>query len=371
MLETYHSARKVYEALNQPDNITYQLFNTGHGYWPEMQIAMLDWFNTHLKRNSLAAKIDLDQVKLLPIEKLATYPKGQRDAKVVTTADYCRNKGTELRQTMLSNKHINPDEKKSRLKEILSLNDKNEYREIHHFSNTGEWSRIIIETEEGQLIPLLYTPPAGKETNYTIISHPFGKDSIPQSLIQQEKQKGNGLILVDLWGTGESRSNEAIRIDGALPPFHTLARSALWLGQTVTGNWVNELTLIHKVAVTQLNAQSVKLIGFKETAVASLLFTTLYNHPVQAELYDAPISYMFDDRENIDHFNMAIHIPGILEWGDISLAAAISNADLTFIRPVTISGRQSGQTSRTQFEKECTTLKKQTQSTGKTTFVWN
>lgn len=370
MLGTYHSSLKIYDALNQPDKITYQLFNTGHGYWPEMQLAMIDWFNIHLKGNSTVVKRGLEEVKFLPIEELATYPKGERDKKVLTTADYCRIKGNELRQSMLSNNSINPVEKKNRLKEILSLKGKSTYREIHHSSDTEGWRKIIIETEDGRLIPLLYTIPAGNDGNYTIISHPFGKDSIPQSILDGEKQKGNGLILVDLWGTGESRSNEAVRIDGALPPFHTLSRSALWLGQTVIGNWVNELTLVHKAAITQLNAQSVKLIGFKETAVASLLFNALNNYPVQAALYNAPISYLFDSRASVDHFNMAIHIPGFLEWGDISLAAAISNADITFIRPVTMSGHQPEKTSRTQIEKEFATLKKKAQSTGKTTFIW-
>lgn len=371
MLSTYHSSRKVYEALNQSDKITYQLFNTGHGYWPEMQLTMLDWFNTHLKGNVNASKKDLEEVKLLPIEQLATYRKGERDKKVLTTETYCRIKGNEFRRSMLSKDDINVIEKRNRLKEILSLKENSTYEEIYHAGNQEEWNKIIIETEEGQLIPILYTIPKGKDKVYTIVSHPFGKDSIPHSLLLDEIRKGNGLILVDLWGTGESCSGEAIRIDGSLPPFHTLSRSALWLGKTVIGNWVNELTFVHNVAVTQLNAQSIKLIGFKETAVAALLFSALCDFSVQVELYNAPVSYLFDKRTNVDYFNMAIHIPGFLEWGDISLATAISNAGITFVRPVTMSGNHPDKESSIQFEKEFSSLKKKTQSTGKTTFIWN
>ena len=38
---------------------------------------------------------------------------------------------------------------------------------------------------------------------------------------------------------------------------------------------------------------------------------------------------------------MAIHIPGILEWGDISLASALNKKTcLNFVDPVSISGRK-------------------------------
>ena len=37
---------------------------------------------------------------------------------------------------------------------------------------------------------------------------------------------------------------------------------------------------------------------------------------------------------------MGIHIPGILKWGDISLAAALSGAEINFINPVSITGRK-------------------------------
>jgi len=56
-------------------------------------------------------------------------------------------------------------------------------------------------------------------------------------------------------------------------------------------------------------------------------------------LRDAPVSYLFDDRENVDFFSMGIHLPGILKWGDVSLAAALSGKDLTFFHPVTMSGQ--------------------------------
>ena len=44
---------------------------------------------------------------------------------------------------------------------------------------------------------------------------------------------------------------------------------------------------------------------------------------------EAPVSYLFDNREGIDFFNMAIHLPGFLVWGDVSLASALSGKNIT------------------------------------------
>jgi hypothetical protein len=37
---------------------------------------------------------------------------------------------------------------------------------------------------------------------------------------------------------------------------------------------------------------------------------------------------------------MAVHLPGFLPWGDVSLAAALSGKDITIINPVTMSGQK-------------------------------
>jgi hypothetical protein len=36
---------------------------------------------------------------------------------------------------------------------------------------------------------------------------------------------------------------------------------------------------------------------------------------------------------------MGVHLPGFLQWGDVSLAAALAGKDVRFMRPVTMSGR--------------------------------
>ena len=53
---------------------------------------------------------------------------------------------------------------------------------------------------------------------------------------------------------------------------------------------------------------------------------------------------------------MAIHLPGILKWGDISLAAGLSEAEITFVEPVSISGRKLTGKEVETYKKEFSTI---------------
>ncbi|HEY6083649.1 MAG TPA: hypothetical protein VIU45_09340, partial [Chitinophagaceae bacterium] len=77
----------------------------------------------------------------------------------------------------------------------------------------------------------------------------------------------------------------------------------------------------------------------KEIAVAALFQSALHNNVDNCILRNCPVSYVLDRREGIDFFNMAIHIPHFLQWGDISLAVALNNrAKIIFNNPVSITG---------------------------------
>jgi hypothetical protein len=55
---------------------------------------------------------------------------------------------------------------------------------------------------------------------------------------------------------------------------------------------------------------------------------------------------------------MAIHIPGFLNWGDISLAAALSGKDITFVNPLSMSGRKITGPELKNFEAEFARVRK-------------
>ena len=111
MLKNYSGAKKVYESQNKSENIDYQLFNTGHGYWPEMQLAMLNWFNKNLKEAPSKNIRGLEEVKILPIETLATINEKNKD-RIVTTEEYCKQIGRELKEKFKKEKKINAPSKR-------------------------------------------------------------------------------------------------------------------------------------------------------------------------------------------------------------------------------------------------------------------
>lgn len=86
-------------------------------------------------------------------------------------------------------------------------------------------------------------------------------------------------------------------------------------------------------------------------------------------LRDAPVSYIFDNRDSVDYFSMGIHLPGFLKWGDISLAAAISGKNIKFISPVTMSGQPIGKDQLKEYQAEFDKIGKLCKSKGKTSLL--
>lgn len=370
MQSTYTRAKEIYKAVGKPNNIDYELFNTGHGYWPDMQITMLSWFDIHLKTHCRFPQAELDEVRLQDVNRLATYRDKAKEPELVTTAIYCSQQAEAFRNKMLMQKETNVPLMRKELADLLSVHSFKDYKMLHQAVVSEGWDQIIIETNEDRLIPFLHKFPAqGKP--YTIIAYPTGKDSIPRQLIEEKIAAGEGVVLVDLWGTGESRSEEATKVDGSLPPFHTLARSALWLGETVMGKWVGELEAVVNVVAETYNADRITLVGVKETAIATLLFAALDTRSFDVELQQLPVSYQFDNQEQINAFNMAAHIPGFLQWGDISRVAALTQSRITCEQPVTMSGRTPSKEEQKRIEKEFLLLRKQTGQQTEFKFKWN
>lgn len=352
MLETYQQVKPIYKHLSAEDKLSYELFDTGHGYWPEMQEAMVRSFNKFLTNRSPEETIKINPFHTIDPKLLATYPPGERPKIIMTTAEFCKAKGEEFRHVLLNQSKLDKTRKIQQLKEILHLESPSKISRIQEFPSKNGWLRMVIKGSDNQEIPLLYYAPKGIKRQYTILLHSSGKQGIPSALIEQLKNEGQGIILPDLWGTGENSSPEAIKITGALPPFHTLSRSALWLGNTTMGKWVEDINLITQFLQAKYQAERITIDASKETGLSALLFSTFTSAVSSITLRESPISYQFDTREGIDYYNMAVHIPGVLKWGDISLMAALSNSALHFINPLTLSGRSLETTEQAQTEQE-------------------
>lgn len=369
MLRTYNNALPVFKMLNSEKNLSYAVLDTTHGYWPKNREIMLGWFDLHLKGLGDGSPVKEKSFELLEPGQLMVFPNGQRDPRVLTTEEYCKRKGNELRKQFLNTGSIDIHAKRNELKDILGITGKPEISEVHSFPPLSGWNRYAIETDDNKLIPLLHLAPANKSAGYTVICHPDGKGNIPLSLIAELKQKGSGIVIADLSGTGEVYTTSSGSSDRTAK-LHTISRAEIWLGRTIPGEWASELNVITEFLKTRFNAARISYDCYGEAGLAALFLNATEEIPETGEiiLRNTPVSYLFDTRENIDYFSMGIHLPGFLIWGDVSLAAALSGKNVSFIGPVTMSGHTPGTAELKKYLAEFEQIREKCKQPGKIEF---
>jgi hypothetical protein len=366
MLRSYSNVLPVFKMTGSKNNISYQLFDLPHGYFPEDINAMLQWFNVHLKNMDSLSEIKDTPVQALPYQQLMVYPKEPRDAGIMTTAEFCIKKGNELRRAFLDHETYNANEKREELRNILRARNESKFKKLNEYSDVDGWKRLAIETTKDELIPLLVREPTSSN-EWTLISHPDGKEKIPQDIIDDIISSGSGIAIIDLSGTGEM-SSENLHSADSTGKLRTLSKSNLLLGKTVLGEWMNELKIASGYIHSKYASEKVNIYGFKEAGLAGLYLAALDDKTGQVTLNSAPVSYLFDNREGIENFSTAIHIPGFLNWGDVSLAAALSGKNIIFIHPVTMSGNKIGASKLNSVDQEFKQIRKACRVPGETAF---
>jgi hypothetical protein len=338
MIRSYTNAKSIFRMYGVENNIAYQLFDLSHGYHAEDREAMLGWFDLHLKGIGTGVAKKEIPFEVLPEEKLMVFAKGQRDANVIGTVEYCKKRGQELRNDYLNARSFDLELKRNKLKDILGISEKSVLDTVYEFQKTNGWSRFALGTSDGKLIPLLVRPSSGGSKEYVIVSNPEGKNNIPHRLIDQIIQSGKGIAIVDLSGTGEAASTSTGE-DYAKGKLRIISLTELWFGRTILGEWVKELNVVTSFLISGYQAEKIQLDGTRETGLAGLFFGATGGKVDTIILRDAPVSYLIGDRESIDFYSMAVHLNGILNWGDISLATALTGKNIQFINPLTFSGK--------------------------------
>jgi len=369
MLRSYNNALAVFKMMGKEENISYRIFDLTHGYMAEDREAMLGWFDFHLKGTGNGQPRKEIPFEQLPEEKLMVFSKGKRDANVISTDEYCRMRGNELRSAFLATKSFDEEKKKHELHAIVRLKDKTDLKKAYKYPSLNGWDRLAIETTDNKLIPLLHLAPSNASAGYVIICNPGGKKSIPPSIIDEWKKKGTGIVIADLTGTGESASPSDWPKNNKSMILHTLARAEIWLGKTIMGEWIKDYYLIARYLKSEYKAEKIVIDGSREAGLAGLFYGALEGIVDEIILRDSPVSYLFHNRESVDLFSMAIHLPGILNWGDVSLAAALCGKDVTFVNPVTMSGQKLSQDKLKSFQAEFDNIRNICRKPGKTIFI--
>jgi len=357
MLTSFEKTKPVYRMLSAESNIANKIFDLPHGYYPEDRQAMLGWFNQHLKGIGNGEPVSEPVIDTIPYRKLMAFQEGKRDPLVMNTETYCKTVGNTLRKSWLGGDVINKAEKTAGLRGMLGIGEENQLARIYEYTTINGWKRLALEAADGRIIPILIKLPVPGGNDFVIICNTDSMRKTSQELIESYARQGTGVVLVDLTGIGENGSMES-HLNDINGNFRTLARSEYWLGKTLIGEWANDLDVVVQYLQSACKANSVIIDGTREAGLAALFSAAVYHNADKLILRDTPLSYLFDNRENIDFYTNAIHVPGILKWGDISLAAALTGTDVTFINPLTISGREFTGEELSGFEDEFTLLRK-------------
>jgi hypothetical protein len=262
---------------------------------------------------------------------------------------------------------LNVSEKKKELRNILRINEVSNLKKVHQYTSLAGWDRLALETSDAKLIPILHLAPANPSQGYIIMSNPEGKNSISAALLNELKKKGMGIVIADLSGTGESSSTKENTSNKSMV-LHTQSRSELWLGKTILGEWVKELGVVSNFLKSRYHAQKVSIDGSKEAGLAGLFLAATGGNVDNVILRDAPLSYLFDLQGSVNFFSMGIHLPGFLNWGDVSLAAALSGKNIRMINPVTMSGVKISDSGLKEYKAEFAKLRSISKQHGVTIF---
>lgn len=365
MKRSYKNALPVFKMYGVEKNIAYQVFDMPHAYEKEDREATLGWFNLHLKGIGDGTAARERPYTLLPQSQLMTYAPGARDPRVATTLSFSKKRGVELRQTLLAAKSIDAGAKRKALGAMLRIGEANA-KHTYELPSVNGWKRIVLETPDNRLVPVVLKTPSAQTRSFVIFSHPGGKQAVSGELIKQALDKGNGVAVVDLFGTGEAASFSPADHD-SVGSLRTVSKSVLWLGKTMMGEWVGDLSLTAKFLRSAYGARQISIDASKDAGLAALFLGALEQNTIERlTLRNTPVSYLFDQREGIEFFSTAIHVFGMLKWGDVSLAAALNDHDVLFVDPTTMSGQRLSAGKLSAYQAEFDDLKKRCGQTGRT-----
>jgi len=207
------------------------------------------------------------------------------------------------------------------------------------FETKNNWQRIALHTSNEAWIPLLLQQPLKQTHACKLIINAEGKANIPVTLIQQNLKRRLCRSTAGFVGNRRSGFVQFCSLrQHKKTGLHTLSRAELWLGKTVMGEWVNELHATMQFLQQQYHFNTIEIDAAKDAGIATLFLNALYADASAITVRNIPATYLFDKTDGINYFSMGIHLPGFLEWGDMSLAAALGKAAVKIVQPVTMSG---------------------------------
>ena len=320
MLRSYDAALVVYKKLGAWEKFTYRIFNHGHAYSPMVRESMLGFFELHLKGKGHGMPVAEEPYTTLPEENLLVFEPGKRPDEVCSLAAYLERRGKELLDNLYNREKFNKEDEKKKLFNTLKIDSSIKVKSFTELDKIDNWRRIQLELTDNTVLPLVVFE---REGDITLFADACGKARIPAEKISAAAMPA----LVDLYYQGELSPEPPERV----MPYHQTARRLMWQGKTLPGKWASELCAVTEFLAKLYPGKKIILHGAKEMAPVALFASIFTNKESKVILEDAPVSYRFCKDEAF--YGMSFFIPGILKWGDIPLACALTSAELEWKTP--------------------------------------
>lgn len=336
MLKTAKYTGKIYELYHADNLINFQIFNHSHEFSSEIELEMIYWFNKVLKNEMRQINISSPK-SYTDKESLMVFELGKRDEKIVTQSIYLKNKCNEIFSDLF-NEIGKPKVEINELKKILNITKKDLVKGYNFY--TKNLNNI-------------------RTTEKIIINFNFKRKLLHDTKKQQLEDQTINTLEFNLFGTGHYKSTVAKYFDQQLVPFHTLARAYYWIGKSVIREWIIQIKVtIDYIQKIKPNCDII-LKTTKEAGIAAILCSAIWPDKIKIiEIENTPISYLYKGENKFDYYNMSIHLKGIINWGDIVKALALSNTNFILTKPRNIHGKILSKKEKENFIKTYANLKK-------------
>jgi len=372
MLRAYADARRIYSLYGAEERLAYQILDLPHGYFPEMRRHMLGWFKHWLQGQGPPLPRTLPKDPALPESALKCFPGKSRPKDIKPLIEYVSFRSKALKKVFLHPGKLDRNDKRRELARLLRRRDGPHHVRLSEVVSGEEegrrYQKFTVESEPGVLLPCLLIQSGKRASSVVIAAHPDGKEAcFREAAAKEVLTKGKSLCLVDLRNTGETRW---------APPDdemdHFTARSALWLGRTMVGDWTKDLSAVRAALSKITPSTPLELLGFGGTvaaeandpaalargaffglgdaAIAALAAATLDNRFAGVTVVGLLSTYVLDGA--MPAYRYGVLVPGILRWGDISLIAALAHCPVRVESLVHPAGRPLSSKERAAWVRE-------------------
>lgn len=336
MVRSFNAAREVYRLYGAQDRLAYQAIDLPHGYWPEMRRHMLGWFKRWLKGEGAGWPCEAPEPPELPEKDLMCFPT-KRPKDVGTILEYATARGREMKTGILAGADRIDARAKARdlarLTGAAALGGERRGGVAVSEEDGLECRRFTVEGASGAMIPcVLLRAPGRKAGRVTLVADRKGKaNAMKRDEVKALLKRGAAVCLADLRNTGET----AWMVEGIVDD-HDSARTVLWLGRTMIGEWAEDLSAVRAVLVKDHPETQVEVLAFDEPAIAALTAAALGVEFSRVTAVGLLHSYVVEGAKPAQ--GMSMLVPGILKWGDVSLMAALADCPVTVPSAVRPSG---------------------------------